>query len=343
MRISIIGPFPLPHSGTTIKNHSIRNALSLIASNVEIIPTNRGKTRLILLICGLFIGPRRPVFLSVSKNGRKVLIPILALLKLLRGNKIALFPCGGTMDSELLKMPPLFRQLYVACCRLFDGIFPETKSLADQLEVIINAKNIAAAPNFKDRPAQPLAKPPFSRNLRVVYLGRLREMKGIFDLVEAAIYLKESGAKIELDFYGDFLPQDKSVEERFKDRIVDCDYIRNPGYLQPGDIIKTLSHYDVLVFPTCFDTEGFPGVLVDAAFSSLPVIASNIAYNSEVIIDGKNGLLCEAGNFQSIAEKLLVLHDDRALARKMGENNWLMSANYSSNSFTNKMLNFLQS
>ncbi len=46
------------------------------------------------------------------------------------------------------------------------------------------------------------------------------------------------------------------------------------GVLQPDEIYQVLSEYDLMLFPTQYYTEGFPGSILDAYISGLPVIAS---------------------------------------------------------------------
>ena len=46
-----------------------------------------------------------------------------------------------------------------------------------------------------------------------------------------------------------------------------------------------------MLFPTYREGEGFPGVIIDAYISSLPVVASNHNFNSEFIKSQETGFL----------------------------------------------------
>ena len=52
-----------------------------------------------------------------------------------------------------------------------------------------------------------------------------------------------------------------------------------------------IKRYHALLFPTYYEGEGVAGTLIDAMAAGVPVIASDWRYNSEVVIDGKTGVL----------------------------------------------------
>ena len=81
-----------------------------------------------------------------------------------------------------------------------------------------------------------------------------------------------------------------------------------------------LSDYDAMLFPTMHPTEGFPGVIADAAISGLPVIASNWNYAEELIGDGVCGLLFPVGNDDALYEKMLLTIEHRDTLERMRKN-----------------------
>jgi glycosyltransferase involved in cell wall biosynthesis len=74
---------------------------------------------------------------------------------------------------------------------------------------------------------------------------------------------------------------------------------------------------DVFLFPTV-RREGQPGVMLEAMASELPVIASRLGANEEVVDDGDTGWLVPRGDAAALAAKIQALAGDRALARSMG-------------------------
>ena len=52
---------------------------------------------------------------------------------------------------------------------------------------------------------------------------------------------------------------------------------------------------------------------------SLPCVATRVGGNSEALVDGYSGFLVDNEDESAMADKLLLLLRDRALARQMGE------------------------
>jgi glycosyltransferase involved in cell wall biosynthesis len=70
------------------------------------------------------------------------------------------------------------------------------------------------------------------------------------------------------------------------------------------DSYRKLSTYHLLLFPTHWVGEGFPGVVLDAYLAGLPVIATDWNMNSEVVIPGETGWLIPSGNPQALADAI---------------------------------------
>lgn len=73
---------------------------------------------------------------------------------------------------------------------------------------------------------------------------------------------------------------------------------------------------DVLALPSL--TEGLPGVVLEAGAREVPAVAYDVGGVAEAIEDGRTGYVVPAGDLDRFAERLLVLLDDPARARRMG-------------------------
>jgi len=154
----------------------------------------------------------------------------------------------------------------------------------DNAVYVPNSKPINYTPNFVDASKKEI--------FRFVFLSRIHPDKGIKEIVEACEYLENKGydGKFLLDFYGSF---DTNYQKEFNELISKHPYINYNGYLNfvTDKGYETLSNYDCMLFPTYWDGEGFPGVVLDANIAGVPIIATKWNLNSEVIIDGKTGVL----------------------------------------------------
>jgi glycosyltransferase involved in cell wall biosynthesis len=78
-----------------------------------------------------------------------------------------------------------------------------------------------------------------------------------------------------------------------------------------------LAAFDVFVLPS--NREGIGSILLDAMDRGLPVIASRVGGVPDIVHDGDNGILIEAGDVGQLRAAVLALCADPALRRALGE------------------------
>jgi len=124
------------------------------------------------------------------------------------------------------------------------------------------------------------------------FLGTLCVRKGIHHLLDAVSQLRES-YDIRVKMAGSLqIPQEK---------LVACgDFSEYLGLLSPDQIPGFFEDIDVLVLPSI--SEGVPMVQLESLAVGCPVIASTRC--GDVVEDGRNGLLCEPGSTESLAQCL---------------------------------------
>jgi glycosyltransferase involved in cell wall biosynthesis len=84
-------------------------------------------------------------------------------------------------------------------------------------------------------------------------------------------------------------------------------------------IPEVLSVMDVYLQPS--RTEGFSNAILEAMAAGLPVVATRVGGNAEVIDDGINGFLVESEDLAGITSSLLRLIAEPELRGKMGSVN----------------------
>ena len=67
---------------------------------------------------------------------------------------------------------------------------------------------------------------------------------------------------------------------------------------------EELSKHDVFLFPTFYENEGFPGVVVDAYIAGLPIIATDWHFNAQFVKDGSTGVVIPAQDEDALFEKM---------------------------------------
>ncbi|GFO57772.1 glycosyl transferase [Geomonas silvestris] len=83
------------------------------------------------------------------------------------------------------------------------------------------------------------------------------------------------------------------------------------------DVAGLLRDLDLFVLSSV--TEGISLTLLEAMATELPVVATEVGGNPEVVLDGGTGFLVPAGNPEFMAERLAQLIGDPALRKEMGE------------------------
>jgi glycosyltransferase involved in cell wall biosynthesis len=147
---------------------------------------------------------------------------------------------------------------------------------------------------------------------RVAYAGRLQPVKGVRVLIEAwsalaaahsadLVIAGDGDLREELEVRSAQLGLGKRIE--FRGDIDDV-----PALLRDADIYVQPSFQ-----------EGMPNSVLEAMAAGLPIVATSVSGNVDLVTDGDNGLLVPPGDATALAAAIGRLLDDPALARRMGE------------------------
>jgi glycosyltransferase involved in cell wall biosynthesis len=154
-----------------------------------------------------------------------------------------------------------------------------------------------------------------NRERYVLYTGVLRARKGLFDLIECARYVckVDQTVKFVICGAGPFLGKAKKAAQKLgvEKRVIFL------GYVKRSKLIQTYQNATVHVVPSHY--EGLPNVLLEAMSCGLPVVATNISGNKEVITDGVNGFLVPPKSPKDMSEALLGLLEDDELRVRIGK------------------------
>lgn len=83
------------------------------------------------------------------------------------------------------------------------------------------------------------------------------------------------------------------------------------------DVSDIISHADVCVLSSFH--EGLPICILEYMAARKPVVASDVGGVSELVRDGEEGFLVEAGNSGALADKISFLLRSPDIAREMGK------------------------
>lgn len=336
-----IGPRSPPITGPGLKNKYIQAGLE--AHGLDVTWVNTLETRpgtVVDILSGTL--SYDAYILSASTKVRLGVAPLLATK--LRSPAVhgALFPAGGEFADELRALPGPLRRFYCRTFSTFDGVYPQTDELCRDLRALLDdSVQVQTVPNLRPLPAsaEPAPGAP-DDTLQLAYVGRIKESKGLDDLLAAYERAGDAGTDAVLDIYGHFLPDDP-YKERFLDRCSRLPGVRFHGKLPNEAVIPTLQAADAFVFPTVYDGEGFPGALVEAFAAGCPVLATDWNFNADIVTDGVDGLLFDPHDVAALSGHIEALADDPALLAELQDGARETGRQYSVERVTASIIEYL--
>lgn len=131
------------------------------------------------------------------------------------------------------------------------------------------------------------------RPLKLLYVGRISQSKGIKYLLEAMLRFQKS--EVTLDIIGHLIGSGNALKD-YKNTY------RRLSPLSQEELFRAYGDYDALVLPTLYD--GFGLVLIEAMAAGLPVIATKNSFGPELITEGKNGFIVPISDAKAIEKSI---------------------------------------
>lgn len=227
------------------------------------------------------------IVIMLSGNGLKFFCPLLYYSNKVFKRKIFHRVIGGELDTFLKKNPECVKYI-----NSFEANWVQSPSLVKKLEEI-GVENAEYLENFRN--ITPIELPtdilPVTKPYKFCTFCRVSKAKGISLAIEAIADINRNMGKntAVLHVYG---PIEAEYSEEFNALIAKhSDCVEYKGSIPSAEAVGVLRDYYFHLFPTTWSGEGFPGTLLDCYNAGLPTVASDWAYNSEYISDGKTGYL----------------------------------------------------
>ncbi|MGF1493520.1 MAG: glycosyltransferase family 4 protein [Microcoleaceae cyanobacterium] len=150
--------------------------------------------------------------------------------------------------------------------------------------------------------------------LRFVFLGKVNQRKGVYDLVNAlGLMAPEERKQVRVTLAG--VGEVEQVRRLAESLQVD-DRIDFPGWITPEQRDCLLAEADAFLLPSY--NEGLPMAILEAMSWGLPVIATPVGGIPEVISHRETGLLVEPGNVEQLATAICSLVNSQGLRLSLG-------------------------
>lgn len=334
----IIGPLPPPFGGARVSFELFLNYISKY-SNVNIkhfdLPirysrytANPGRVNhlytLINIIKVLFVLPLSSSLIIFGSRNFCFSYGLVLLLASYICMKSCFFRFfGGRPMLGILNRNYIIRKTALAILNLIRIISLETEFGAKEFPHNLQ-KKIIVVPGYRTKVFGLKIKKKFQEKTTFIYAGSISKEKGIGILLDAFSELRKCILKeriVELNIYG-------TGSLSLISRINREKQINYYGSVNNDFLRKNLSLNDVFVFPSIYNNEGHPGVIIESLIAGLPIIASDSPIIREILKTGYNALLVDPGNIHQLKSAMEKLVVDKKLRNQLSENALVSSVKY---------------
>ncbi len=150
-------------------------------------------------------------------------------------------------------------------------------------------------------------------NQIALFVGRLDQQKGVFDLLTVADKLREQFPLLKWLLAGDG-PLKPEMETRIKNMNLQ-DRVHLLG--RRSDIAELMQTADLFVFPSRW--EGMPNVILEAMAARLAIVSCNVEGIDELLTDQQSGIIIPGGDTSAMSNAVATLAQNAELRTNYAE------------------------
>lgn len=214
------------------------------------------------------------------------------------------------------------------------SIIALNEDMKRKINTIYKRENIIVLPNgielekFKD-----ICPQKQNDKTTIIFVGTLRPVKGVEYLIKAMNIIHEKLPDTDLLIVGNGPDRDKletlAQELNLQNRIFFVGNVSNEK------IPEYMAKADLFVLPSL--SEGFPLVIAEAMASGLPIVTTNVGGLPDIVKNGENGFLVEPKNPEALADKIMLLLNNKNTCKKISNTNKIIIRDYSWSNITEKL------
>lgn len=341
LKLILVGPLPPPYSGTTVSFETLVKDLG--NSNhfevIKLIDTKANKTNrlkkifsFIYIFFNLFwIGfKKRGSFDHIiinASNSRALVVGFF--LSFFFSNVVVRF-FGGAFHSRY-KSFGFLRRYITRRVFLKTKVLLQTHAMIDYFIGEFKNSQIYHFPtsrNFNNFSLKRTSNKK-SGSVRLIMLSEVREDKGVNVMAKAIDRLSQiSGREIDAVLFGHLLPPYQDLKTG--DAILGVSNFCYGGVLSAVDVPKELARADIFILPSFYAGEGYPGSIIEALMSGVPVVTTSFGPIPE-LVDSTCSILVTPNNVDSLVQAINNLIQDEALRQRLIEGAYKRGKMYDSN------------
>jgi len=281
---------------------TVRLARVIRRERPQILHTHTAKAGAVGRLAALLAGPARPPVIVHTFHGhvlRGYFGPVrtrffLALERWLAAHTTALIAVGPQVRDDLVAL----------------GVAPPERFVVVRLGIELEER-VRPQDDGRAETRRYLGLP--GDRFVVGWVGRMTAVKRTDDVLEAFRLVREQGVDACLCLVGD-----GPDRERIERRAAELGVIRDTLFLgYQEDVAPYYAAFDALVLPSA--NEGTPVSVIEALAAETPVVATRVGGVPDVVREGEEGFLVDAGDTAELAERLTRLAGDAQLRRRLGK------------------------
>ncbi len=290
--------------GGEVKTKTVLKALekSNKFERIIAVDTSNWKKNIMSLAFKLLIGMIKTKYIIIVQSTSAFLsiLPILNIMSKFFKNEIHFIPVGNCLISNFDKISKI-KQI-----NKIKGVYVQSESIKTKLDTI-GVRSVHVMHNFKYINSY-LVPYQSELPLKFVYLSRISEEKGIFECLDVFKKINHNSkrGKCVLDIYGII---DEKIAVQFEEIVNNSDIFSYRGIIKPEESSTIIRKYFMLVFPTKYDGEGFPGTVIDAFAGGVPLLVSRFSNFKDMLNDHVDCISFEFNNYEDMYDKLLYCID----------------------------------
>ncbi|MDB5243946.1 MAG: hypothetical protein JWP57_4572 [Spirosoma sp.] len=236
----------------------------------------------------------------------------------LRGKAVVMHVHGADFDTFYHDSPALLQKYisntFKACQKVlvlsgFWKAFFDKHIYAGNTEILHNGVYTDVFKSYQTVPAN-LA--------RFLFLGRLGQRKGVYDLLDAIDILVNQQQEKELIFYLAGDGEIDQVKEIIGKKKLDHQ-VKILGWISGQDKLKWFREVDTILLPSY--NEGLPMAILEAMAAGKIIISSRVGGIPDLVKEGENGFLITPGDVKSLQQHIAYVHTHAVEMEQMSRNN----------------------
>jgi glycosyltransferase involved in cell wall biosynthesis len=359
MKILILGQTPPPYGGQAINIEKMMRSLDTHEISYRFIRMDfsneindmgrlslRKVGRLMAIFCRLlfqlvvyrpaavYYPPAGPQYVPILRD-----MILLFPIRLFGFTTIFHFHAGGLAETYS-KLNPLLRWLYRFC--YFNAACSICLSEQGKTDpTFLRSKKIVVIPSGVEDIGHAPEKIPTDGHCTVLFAGLCSESKGILDFIAILRTARLQNPAIR----GQVLGKPFSEKENSEINKAVAEGILNFEGVRTGEEKNCFfAQADIFLFPSFFESENFPTVILEAFSAGLPVVATQWRGIPDQVRSGYNGFVHQVHDIEGMADSVLKLAADPIFRKKLGANSRHdFETKYTMSNFTDSIANFYKS